>query len=121
MRMGAHVDRHVIERDVDIGAVIEIEATQEILVGLALSTVLRGDQSRHDLEHFTYSSSRLLLDLFAGDNSLRCRVRREERLRGHAHFRQCHQLSSAPWAAATGASPTQMVNDSHGHRMMFIQ
>ena len=33
VRVGAHVDRHLVERDVDIGAVIEVEAAQEILVG----------------------------------------------------------------------------------------
>ena len=63
MRMGAHVDRHVVERDVDIGAVIEVEAAQEILVGLALAAVLGDDQPRHDLEHFAHAGSRLLLDL----------------------------------------------------------
>jgi hypothetical protein len=31
MPMGAHVDWHVVERDVDIGAVIEIEAAQVAL------------------------------------------------------------------------------------------
>jgi len=55
MPMGAHVDWHVLERDIDIGAVIEVEAAQEILVGLALPAVLGGDQSRHHLEHFADS------------------------------------------------------------------
>jgi hypothetical protein len=89
MPMGAHVDRHVVECDVDIGAVIEVEAAQEILVGLPLSAVLGGDQSRHDLEHFADSRSRLLLNLLPGDNTLRGRVWRKKRsigLSGYAHF-----------------------------------
>jgi hypothetical protein len=76
---------------VGYGAVIEIEAAQEILVGLALAAVLRGDQSRHELEHFAHSGSWLLLDLFPGDNPLRCRIRGEERSIGlsrHADFGQ---------------------------------
>jgi hypothetical protein len=76
--MGAHVDRHAVERDIDIGAVIEVEAAQEILVGLALAAVLRGDQSRHDLEHFADPRPRLLFDLFPGDSSLRRGIRREK-------------------------------------------
>jgi hypothetical protein len=102
MPMGAHVDRHVLQRDIDIGAVIEVEAAQEILVGLALPAVLGGDQTRHQLEHFADPRSRLLLDLFAGDNSLRRRIRRKKcpvRLCRHAHFRQCH------WRRAIGGAP----------------
>ena len=76
--VGAHVDRHVVERDVDIGAVIEVKAAQKILVGLALPAVLRDDQSRHDLEHFADPGPRLLLDLRAGDGSLRRSIRREK-------------------------------------------
>ena len=41
---------------------------KEILVGLALSAVLRGDQSGHDLEHFADPGSRLFLDLFTRDD-----------------------------------------------------
>ena len=78
MPMGAHVDRHVVQRDINVGAVIEVEAAQEVLVGLALAAVLGGDQSRHNLEHFADPRSRLLFDLFAGDSSLRRGIRREK-------------------------------------------
>ena len=40
VRMGAHVDRHVVDGDREIGAVIEIVAAQKILVGFALAGVL---------------------------------------------------------------------------------
>ena len=92
--MGAHVDRHVVEPDVDVGAVIEVEAAQKILVGLAFAAVLGRDQSRHDLEHFADPRSRLLFNLLAGDNSLRGGIRCEKgliRLSGHTHFGQCRQ------------------------------
>ena len=55
VRVGAHVDRHLVERDVDIGAVIEVEAAQEILVGFTLPTVLGRDQPGHELEYFAHS------------------------------------------------------------------
>ena len=55
MRMGAHVDRHFVERDVDVGAVIEVEAAQKILISLAFAAVLGGDQPRHELEYLTHT------------------------------------------------------------------
>jgi hypothetical protein len=47
--VGTHVDRHVDDRDRQIGAVVEIVAAQEILVGFALARVLRDDQTRRSL------------------------------------------------------------------------
>jgi hypothetical protein len=44
MGVGTHVDRHVVDRDSQIRAVVEIEAAQEILVGLAVAAVLGDDQ-----------------------------------------------------------------------------
>lgn len=46
MPMRAHVDRHVLECDVDIGSVIEVKPAQKILISLALPTVLGGDRSQ---------------------------------------------------------------------------
>ena len=46
------VDRHVIDVDGHVGAVVEIVATQEVLVGFALATVLRDDQSGGRLQDF---------------------------------------------------------------------
>ena len=44
VRVGAHVDRKVVDRDREIGAVIEIEAAQKILVGFALAAMLGDDK-----------------------------------------------------------------------------
>ena len=63
--MGAHVDRHVVDRDRKIGAVIEIVAAQEILVGFAFATVLRHDQSGHGLENFPRARGRTRVQFVA--------------------------------------------------------
>ena len=50
--VGGHVDGHPLEIRGQIGAVIEVEAAQEILVGLAAATVLGHDDTGdrfHDL------------------------------------------------------------------------
>ena len=47
-----HVDRHAVHVGREVGAVVEVEAAQEVLVGLAVAAVLRDDQPGHDLEHF---------------------------------------------------------------------
>ena len=84
---------------VDIGAVIEVEAAREILVGLAFPAMLGGNQFRHDLEHFADPRSRLLFNLFAGDSSLRSGVRREKcpiRRCGYADLRKRDQVPRHP-------------------------
>ena len=48
--MSRHVDGHAIDPDRKIGAVVKIEAAQEILVGLTLSGMLGDDQAGHDLK-----------------------------------------------------------------------
>lgn len=45
-----HVDRHAIDKSGEIGPVIEIEAAQKDLVGLAAARVLRGDEAGDVLE-----------------------------------------------------------------------
>jgi hypothetical protein len=45
--MGAHVDRYVINRDRQVGTVIEVVASQKILVGFTLAAMLRDDQPRY--------------------------------------------------------------------------
>ena len=45
--MGRHVDGHAVDPDREIGAVVKVEAAQEILVGLALAGVLGDDQAGH--------------------------------------------------------------------------
>ncbi len=48
--VGAHVDRHAVEPDREVGAVVEVEAAQKILVGLSFARVLGDDQAGHRLE-----------------------------------------------------------------------
>ena len=66
MAVGAHVDRHAIDGDGEIRAVVEIEAAQEILVGFAFAGMLRDDQSGSDFEEFAGARGRLCVDLRAG-------------------------------------------------------
>ena len=42
--MGRHVDGHAVDLDGEIGAVVEIEAAQKILVGFAFAGMLGDDQ-----------------------------------------------------------------------------
>ena len=65
--MGAHVDRHVVDSDREIGAVVEIVAAQEILVGFALAGVLGHDQPGHGFQHFARPRHRPRVELLAGD------------------------------------------------------
>ena len=50
MPVRAHVDRHAVHEHRKVGAVVEVEAAQEILVGLAAAGMRGGDKSRHELE-----------------------------------------------------------------------
>jgi hypothetical protein len=50
--------------------VIEVEATEEILVGFSLATALRDDDARHRLEHFTLPHERSHIELPGGDGAL---------------------------------------------------
>jgi hypothetical protein len=52
MPVRRHVDRHAIDKAGEIGAMIEIEAAKEILVGLAAARMLRGDDAGHVLDQF---------------------------------------------------------------------
>jgi ferredoxin len=49
--MCGHVHRDIFDADREVRAVVEIEATQEILVGLAVAGVLSDDESRYHLEN----------------------------------------------------------------------
>ena len=56
--MGRHVDRHAVDLDGEIGAVVEIEAAQEILVGFAFAGMLGDDQAGHDLQRLAGARER---------------------------------------------------------------
>ena len=66
----------------EVGAVIEVEAAQEVLVGLALAAVLRDDDARHGLEHFAVAHERPLVELLRGDRALARRLRDADEILG---------------------------------------
>ena len=70
MRVGAHVDRHVVDIDREIGAVVEIIAAQKILVGFAVAGMLGDDQAGHGFQHFARPRHRPRVELFAGRGGL---------------------------------------------------
>lgn len=72
--MRAHVDRHTGHRRGQIGAVVQIEAAQEVLVRFAVATVLGDDQPRRRLQQLARAQQRPVLKLFARNKSL---VRRD--------------------------------------------
>src|SRR3954470_1314949 len=67
MAMSGHVDGHAVYLDGKIGAVIKVEAAQEILIGLTLSGVLGDDQAGHDLERLADTRERHCAHLLAGE------------------------------------------------------
>ena len=75
VRVRRHVHRRAGHRHREIAAVIEVEAAQEILVGLALAAVLRDDHARHRLEHFALAHDRPHVELTRGDRALAGRLR----------------------------------------------
>jgi hypothetical protein len=66
MGMGAHVDGHVVDGDREIGAVVEIEAAQEILIGFTLAAVLRHGQPESGLQDFAGACDRARVEVVAG-------------------------------------------------------
>jgi hypothetical protein len=76
----AEVDRHVVDRQREVGSVIEVEAAEEILVGLAATGMLGGDQARRCLEQLTGAKQRSDLDVRPGDAALARRAGRADPL-----------------------------------------
>ena len=70
MRMGAHIDRDIIDPDRQVGAVVEVVAAQEILVGFALPAMLGHDQAGDRLEYFPRPRDRPCVERFTGHRHL---------------------------------------------------
>ena len=68
--MRAQIDRHVIDPDGEVGAVIEIVAAQKILVSFALAAVLRDDEPRIGLKHLPWTRNRARVDLLTSEGLL---------------------------------------------------
>jgi hypothetical protein len=69
MRMGALVDQHAVHRGPEVGAVVEVEAAQVELVGLAFAAMLADDQAGNGFEHFAGPVHRACLELLLRDDA----------------------------------------------------
>jgi hypothetical protein len=58
VRVRRHVDRHPLDARLEIGAVIEVEAANEVLVGLSIARVLRDDEPGNRLEQLAFAQER---------------------------------------------------------------
>jgi hypothetical protein len=70
VRGRGQVQGHAGERGGEVRPVIEVEPAQVVLVGLALSAVLAGDEPGHRFEHFRGAHDRPRLELPGGDRAL---------------------------------------------------
>src|SRR5688572_30179499 len=73
--MRGHVHRHAVDAGREIGAVIQVEAAQKVLVRLAAAAVLSDDQPGHYFEQLTGAQHRPQVELLRGRNTDRCRSR----------------------------------------------
>ena len=71
VRVRRQVERHVVEINGEVGAVIEIEAAQEILVGLAAAGVLGDDDAGNGFQDFPARRMRALCNFRRAHRSLR--------------------------------------------------
>ena len=107
MCVGRHVHRHPRNRRREVGAVIEVEAAQEILIGLPFAAVLGDDQTRYRLEHLAVAHQRPFVNLPGRNRALTRGLRdpdqvlfrildvreiREGALAGHGHIRTQRQV-----------------------------
>nr|WP_255615653.1 hypothetical protein [Polymorphobacter sp. PAMC 29334] len=74
VRVRPHVDRHTVDELGEVGAVIEVEAAQEILVGLAAARMLRSDETWDDFEQFADPLNRTIFEVDLSDCPLGCRI-----------------------------------------------
>ncbi len=70
-----HVHRHAVHAGLQIGAVIEVEAAQKVLIRFAAAAVLSNDQPRHDFQQLTGAQHGSQVELLRGRNADRRRRR----------------------------------------------
>ena len=73
-----HVDRHAVHEPGKIRAVIEIEPAQKILVRLARTGMLRGDDAGYVFDQLAGSRNRQVFEIGIADRSLRARYSRTD-------------------------------------------
>ncbi len=70
MRVRRQVQRHIVEENGEIRAVVEIEAAKKILVGLAAAGVLGDDEAGNRLQNFSRTKNRTIFDFLCAHRSL---------------------------------------------------
>ncbi len=74
MAMRTHVQGHAIEDCGVVCAVVEVEATQEILISLAATGVLHGNHAGHGFEQFGGFEHRAQQEVSAADRTFAGRI-----------------------------------------------
>ena len=74
MGVADHIDRHAHQLRREVAAVVEIEAAQKILVGLAVAGVLGDDHAGHRFEDFSRAQQGAAGQLFGGDGAFASRI-----------------------------------------------
>ncbi len=74
MRVRRQIERHVVEENGEVRAVIEIEAAQEILVRLSAAGVLRDDDAGNGFQNFARAQNGTFLNLCRAHRSLCGRI-----------------------------------------------
>src|SRR5262249_33608552 len=74
VRVRGEVERHVVEEDREVGPVIEVEAAQEVLVGLPTASMLRDDDAGNGLEELTAARDRAIGELGPAGRALAGRL-----------------------------------------------
>jgi hypothetical protein len=108
VRVAALVDRHVVDEGSEVGAVVEVEAAQVELVGLAFAAVLAGDQAGRRFQQFAGAVDGAHLQLFLADAAHVGRIGDAE-LAGARAFDQ-HALNDRVVGKGTG------VDEQRGQR-----
>jgi hypothetical protein len=72
--MRAHVHRHVVDDGREVGAVVEVETAQEVLVGLARPGMLDGDQAGHGFQQLGHAQQGSHGQVGATDRALAGRI-----------------------------------------------
>ena len=70
MSVRRQVQRHIVQENGEIRAVVEIEAAKKILVGLAPAGVLSDDETGNRLQNFSRTKNRTILDFLCAHRSL---------------------------------------------------
>src|SRR5208282_1505444 len=74
VRVRGQVQRHTVEENGDIRAMVEIEAAKKILVGLAAARVLRDDETGKRLQNLSRAKQRTIFEFLCTHRYLAGRI-----------------------------------------------